>query len=314
MSEEVGTLGGNRASLPMRALASMLMRARRLRTPMSQSDADRRRAALQELGPEQPPWWVRTTCTITAGIRDGLPVYVVAPRRTNAAAVMMFLHGGGHSTPLRQGHWKLVAKLAVDNALRVVVPAYELAPQGTHREALDRMTALYEELAAEQAVGPYLAGDSSGGSLAYAVAQRIRDRGLPPPPRLFLFSPWLDATLNNPDIVDLVRHEPILEVAALRRFGKDWAGTESPEIPEVSPIFGDLTGLPPVEVFVGTRDLLVADCRALAATAARDGLDVRVYEYDEAFHVFMWLGWLPESRHVFRVIRRAVRDDRRRAN
>lgn len=189
------------------------------------------------------------------------------------------------------------------------MPAYELAPHGTHREALARMTSLYEELAGESSGAMYLAGDSSGGGLAYAIAQHIRDQELRAPRRVFLFSPWLDAALDNPEIADLVPHEPILELAALRHFGRDWAGTESPAIPEVSPIFGDLTGLPPVDVFVGTRDLLVADCRSLAGMAVRQQLDVRVHEYHGAFHEFVWMGWLPESRHVFRNVKCAILAD-----
>ncbi|WP_235174858.1 alpha/beta hydrolase fold domain-containing protein [Tomitella biformata] len=245
---------------------------------------------------------------------QGMPVHTLSPRGAGGGAAgggkrMMFLHGGGYTTPIHSAHWKLAAKIAVQNNLTVIVPTFALAPEGNVQDGLARLLGLYQDLIRDGSPVDYLAGDSSGGGFAYAFSQRIRDEGLALPRRVFLFSPWLDITLENPDIEALARKEPILDVPTLRRFGLKWAGGDDPKSSSVSPIFGDLTGLPPVHIFIGTKDIFLADCRALVRKAREVNADVWFYEYFGAFHVFMWLDWLPESRHVFREIRKITRQD-----
>src|SRR5699024_10622741 len=139
---------------------------------------------------------------------------------------VVFLHGGGFTTPLQPEQWMLISALARKGDVRVLRPTYALAPSGTHAEALGRMLEVYRRvLEACDARDVVLAGESSGGAMAYALAQAIRDGGLPAPAHLLLFSPWLDLDLDNPTISDVARKDPILDVEVLRHLGREWADT-----------------------------------------------------------------------------------------
>lgn len=301
-----------RGSIAMRCVSWAMRVARRIPTRWTGS-VEKRARSMSEAEPAAPPRPVTRACTVVEMDWRGLPVYSVAPRGAGREPQdrrrMIYLHGGGHTRPIHSAHWKLVAKLAVQNDLTVIVPTFALAPDGTAAAGLDRLLGLYRELTADGGAVDYIAGDSSGGGFAYACLQRIRDEGLALPRRAFLLSPWLDVTLENPDIEELARKELILDVPTLRRFGRAWAGEHGPKSSAVSPLFGDITGLPPVHLFIGTKDIFLADCRALVRKAREVNADVRFYEYSGAFHVFMWLSWLPESRHVFRQIRKIITSD-----
>ena len=303
-----------RGSIAMLVVYWSMRLVRRVMPSRAAGDLEQLTRSMQAAGPAEVPRRVHRSCHVAVAQWQGLPVHTLTPREpggglSRTARRMIYLHGGGYSAPIHSAHWKMVAKVAVENDLTVVVPTFALAPEGSGQEGIERLLALYREL--EDISGPvdYLAGDSSGGGFAYAFIQRIRDEGLKAPRLVFLFSPWLDVTLGNPDIDPLTRMETILDVPTLRHFGRAWAGGEDPRSSSVSPIFGDLTGLPPVHLFIGTKDIFVADCRALVAKARETHADVWFYEYFGAFHVFMWLGWLPESRDVFRKIREITRSD-----
>ena len=91
-------------------------------------------------------------------------------------------------------------------------------------------------------------GDSAGGGLALGLAEALRDEGDTLPEELILISPWVDLTMSNPDMKDYVKHDPMLGIDGLRRMGEVWANGLELTDPKVSPIFGDLSGLPPVTI------------------------------------------------------------------
>lgn len=278
-------------------------------SPMNLEDALRRRDEAQRQGTAPPPRSTLRRCRVVMEEWGGLPVYTVTSRAcTRPARTMMYLHGGGFTTPLQRQQWMLISALARGGDIRVLVPTYALAPSGTHADALERMLELYRRVLTDcDAADVILAGESSGGGMAYVLAQAIRDGGLAAPANLLLFSPWLDLDLDNPTISDVAGHDPILDVQVLQHFGREWAAEAGRPCVSASPIDGDLSGLPPVDVFIGTHEVFIADCRRLGDLARRLGADVSVHEYRGGFHAFMYLPWLPETWHVMRTVRRRLR-------
>ncbi len=113
-------------------------------------------------------------------------------------------------------------------------------------------------------------------------------------------SPWVDVTLQNPDI-DLNKHEDVMmTVERLSGAAKDYIGGDDPTDPFISPMFGDLSGLPPTLIQMGTADLLLADCRKFDQKCRDAGVDVVYEEFPDAFHDFMMLSILPEARQAIR--------------
>jgi acetyl esterase/lipase len=142
-----------------------------------------------------------------------------------------------------------------------------------------------------------LMGDSAGGGIALALAQKMRNEKANQPGQVILLSPWLDITLTNPDIKDIDPSDPFLGKESLQQAGKLYAGDTNPDHYLLSPINGPLDGLGKVSVFAGTNEILVADARKLKSLAESRGVDLNYYEYANMVHAWMFLNF-PESKRA----------------
>lgn len=236
----------------------------------------------------------------------GMTVWTVRPRRSPSRARVLYLHGGGYVHPLTRDYWRLVRALVRAHA-DVVVPAYPLAPDATVDDAVHRLVELAEAVRPDDHHRPtVLMGDSAGGALVLVLAQQLRARGMPPPVCVVALCPWLDATLAQPGVTDLEATDPMLAESGLRAAGRWWAGDRAPSDPLVSPLNGDLEGLPPIEVVIGDRDILRPAVDDLAERARQVGVDHDVQEVTAMFHVWMTRA-IPEGRRTRRHLGGLVR-------
>jgi acetyl esterase/lipase len=213
----------------------------------------------------------------------------------------VYLHGGGYIFPLMRPHWTIIRALIEATGAAVTVPLYPLAPEHDHRPSWAMVDAVYEELLRTGAGARLaLAGDSAGANLALSLAIRRRAAGAPLPDRLILFSPWLDLTLSDPAARQVEPRDGILAVDGAIQCGRWWVAEKDPRLPEFSPLYAGLAGLPPMAVFQGTHDIFVADARSFQARAAAQGADLQYFEYEGGFHVFMGARNTRESRDVYR--------------
>jgi monoterpene epsilon-lactone hydrolase len=233
-------------------------------------------------------------------------VHVVEPRSgrgpsaTRAAGVktVVYLHGGAYISEIVPAHWAFVSDL-VDAGCRVVVPGYGLAPDHHVDEAVTFVTAVYEKLLETvPAATIAFAGDSAGAGLALGVVQSVVGN-LPVPSGLVLISPWLDVTMENPEITALESRDPWLSRVGLVEAGKAWLGGAHGRDPRASPIYGTLAGLPPMEVVVGTRDLFLPDTELLARRCSEAGVPCVLEVVEGAVHVYP-LTPTPEGRATAR--------------
>ena len=236
-----------------------------------------------------PPAALRARHLLRERTVAGFRSVTVLPRAGQPARTVLYLHGGGYVGEISPEHWLLVSRLA-DAGVAVEVPLYGLAPQHSFEEAYAFVTQVYRELLQDRdARTVTFIGDSAGGGLALGFAQCLAALGLPAPAALVLVAPWLDITCKNPEIEALEPHDPWLGRAGAIVAGRLWARGADPDDPRLSPINGELRGLPPIEIYVGTRDIVYPDVRKLQqrvvqAGAAGPRLEVTVCA--DACHVY----------------------------
>ena len=253
----------------------------------------------QQDGNRPPTRLTRLLARVGERQHRGMTVWTVRPRRAWCGARVLYVHGGGYVHPLTADYWRLARALSRAPA-EVSVPGYPLAPDADVDEVLPRLLDLYDDLAgAMPALPVVLMGDSAGGALVLAMAMCLRERGAPPPAAVVTLSPWLDATLSEPEVQGLEATDPMLAESGLRAAGRSWAGVRGPDDPLVSPVHGDLRGLPPIHVWIGDRDILRPAVDALAERADVADADLHVHEVTAMFHVWMTRA-IPEARRTRR--------------
>jgi monoterpene epsilon-lactone hydrolase len=251
------------------------------------SEAAFRKAVVtgRKRGPALPSNRMHRHFSVTETIMKGSRVFTVGPRQGARREHVLYLHGGAYANDVIVWHWRMVERLVTRTACTVVVPLYPLAPEHTWRDAFGMVTPFYEALVTQVgAKNLIVLGDSAGGGMALSLAQQLRDAGRPLPSKLALIAPWLDVTFSDPCQSALAKTDRMLDIPGLRAAGRWYAGDLPPTAPQISPLFGSLSGLPPMAVWIGTRDILLADARRLKVQAEKDGARLTYYEYDGMFH------------------------------
>lgn len=211
-----------------------------------------------------------------AAVRPGLDRYQVP--------TVIYLHGGAFVSEIAPQHWQLIAQIAHGLDVAVLVPAYGLAPQHNAAQARELVATLIDR-AEEDGRTAYLVGDSAGGNLALVAAQEAVAGGRRCLAGLTLIAPWLDLTMANPEIEALEPHDPWLARAALHEVARVWADGTPLDDPRVSPLFGEFAGLPPVDLWVGERDICLPDSQLLRDAIAEVGT-VTYHQEPGALHVY----------------------------
>lgn len=241
--------------------------------------------------PAAPTRALRRVAEVSERSVNGRTVYDITPANPSGRH-LLYVHGGCYLYPVQTAHWGIIASLVENSGVTVTVPLYGLAPDHT----VDEAYALLDDLEVE---GAWLAGDSAGGGLALGQAMRLRDAGRPAG-GVILISPWVDVTLENPAIPELQKRDRMLATPGLIAAGRLWAGPHDPHSPLVSPLFGDLAGLPPVHVFQGGRDILAADARLLVERIREAGGQAELEFVEKAFHDYPGAPWMPEAQRALR--------------
>ncbi len=260
----------------------------------------------QRSGDAPPTALTRLRYDVRSDRLDGMTVWTVRPRRAVPRARVVYFHGGGYIHPLTADYWRLVRAL-VRAPAEVVVPAYPLAPDATADDVLPRLLGVLRAVAGRDDDLPLtLMGDSAGGALSLVLARRLVDTGHRPPAQAVALCPWLDATLDDPEVARLEPTDPMLAESGLRAAGRWWAGPRHPGDPLVSPVDLELGGMPPIRLLIGDHDILRPAVDRLAARAEAEGADLTVLEVRAMFHVWM-TRLLPEARRTRRLLAELLR-------
>ena len=210
------------------------------------------------------------------------------PKGARTDRGMLYLHGGGYTVGSLNAYQSLMAHLAVACDAVVTGLDYRLAPENTYPAALDDAVAAFGELSESIAAeNIMIAGDSAGGGLALACLLRLKEEGSPLPGCATLISPWTDLTCSGTSL-GAVR-EYFVESSHV------YIGDSPPDTIGISPLFGDMAGLPPLLIQVASDEALLDDSTRVASRARDAGVIVDIKLFDEAFHVFQIFTDLPES-------------------
>lgn len=179
---------------------------------------------------------------------------------TEANYTVFYLHGGAYKVDFSPFHWRLIGKIIHKTNAEVIAPAYLLLPFGTYKEAFDLIIPLYQKYVEEHPERKIIImGDSAGGGLSLAVTEQLKKSGIRMPDELILLSPWVDISMENPDMPTYEEKDPWLFKSGLTVCAEYWAGGLDLHDPHISPIYGDLSGIDHVTVFTGTNEMLYPD-------------------------------------------------------
>lgn len=231
------------------------------------------------------------------------------------ARVILYLHGGAFFMGSPASYRNRAMRLSYRCNAEVFVPDYRLAPEHPYPAAFDDALAGWKFVKRFRPKAPILvAGDSAGGGLSLSLLVRLRDLGMAMPNGAFLLSPWTDLTVSGAS-VDGNRNK---DLWFTRRHLEIWSGYYAAgadrRSPYVSPVFADVSGLPPLLLLVGQDELLLDDALRVRDAAASARTDVRVHLGKGMQHDWpLTLPWLDESRLAWSALRNFV-EERATAN
>jgi epsilon-lactone hydrolase len=220
------------------------------------------------------------------------------PQNWDGESAIMYLYGGGYVISSPHSRRKLAGHLASASGARALVPRYHLAPERPFPSAVEDATADYRWMvdAGSRPERVVIAGDSSAGGLTVATMLKLREDGTPLPAGGVPISPWVDLactgeTLETNAAVDLTATK-----ASLQRMAGQYLQGADPRTPLASPLYADLSGLPPLLVIVGGDEALLDDSVRLARAAGMAGVDVTLYIGAGMQHIFpIYCGAVPEA-------------------
>jgi acetyl esterase/lipase len=203
----------------------------------------------------------------------GMAALRVRPEGKRPERRILYFHGGGYVFGGVEAQKGMACRLALATGLEVVQPEYRLAPEHPCPAATEDAVAAWQALTAEDRPVAAIAGDSAGASLALLAAVAIRDAGLHPPPAILAFSPWADVGLSGPRYAAGF-HDVVLGRSLLPMAQAAYLAGRAGDDPEASPLYADLSDLPPVMIHAGGDELLLDDAPRLAARLAESGVEV----------------------------------------
>jgi epsilon-lactone hydrolase len=253
------------------------------------------RAAFNELMSHVPVAPDVQQLPVEIGGVDGIEVTVKGAADGN---VILYFHGGVYVIGTAVASVPLVSELVRRTAAKAITLDYRLAPEHPYPAAIEDARAAYEGLLA-QGIDPShiaFAGESAGGGLAVATLLALREAGRPLPSCAFVMSPYVDLTLSGETLLQRQAVDPILAPAGLRARVPDYLGAADASDPHISPIYGDLSGLPPLLIQVGSHEILLSDALRLAERAALCDVQITLEVTAGVPHVFQgFAGLLDEA-------------------
>jgi len=217
----------------------------------------------------------------------GVPVTRVTPKGSPRRRHLLHIHGGGFVVGTARGFVGYLSELALRADATITSVEYRLAPEHPYPAAIDDCLAAYRALCDEVAPESLaLIGESAGGNAVLATLLRARDEGWTPPNAAVLLSPWVDLTFSGGSIERNRTREVMLEPVLFRSWRDAYVGDGDPADPGISPLFADLSDLPPLHIQATSAEVLEDDARRLADRARQAGVEVELVVHDELWHIF----------------------------
>jgi epsilon-lactone hydrolase len=272
-------------------------------------DVATQRPILEQMLTSQPlPADVRAT----PGTLGGIPVIFIDLADVEPRGTIFHIHGGGFALGSAEGSVGLASDLARKTGMRAVSVDYRLAPEHPYPAGLDDVTTAYRALL-EQLGGAdhvVVSGESAGGNLAIELLIGGKAAGLTMPAAALLLSPMTDLTVTGASHAARAQVDPAISAQAIRTRVADYLTDTDPADPSVTPIFADLSGLPPLLIQAGSHEVLLDDATRLAVKAAADDVAVILDITPGVPHVFQaFAALLDEGDAALNRATRFIRDN-----
>jgi len=249
------------------------------------ADVNEQRRQLKALLSAQP---LPADVIVTAGALGGVPTAEITVDGIEPRHIVLYFHGGVYVL----GDAFLAADLASQVGRRtnakVISLDYRLAPEHPYPAAVDDALTAYEALLRNGTASSDIAfaGESAGGGLAIATLVNARDNGLPLPAAALVMSPYVDLTLAGATMETKREADPLLSPEALRARVTDYTAGQDAGLGMISPIFAELSGLPPLIIQAGSHEVLLDDAIRLAGVAATADVEITLDITPGVPHVF----------------------------
>lgn len=235
----------------------------------------------------------------------------LTPGEHEAGKAILYLHGGAYVFGNCRTHRQLVSYVARTCGVRALLIEYRLAPENPFPAAVEDAVAAYRALLAEghRSDDIVVMGDSAGGGLVMALLLSLRDAGDPLPSGAAMFSPWLDLAGTGESMATRAQRDPWFRPSDMPIMSAYYCGPDQLRHPLVSPVYADVSGLPPVYIQVGDDEILLSDSTRIAANIEASGGQVTLEVWPGMFHVFqIFVHQMPESRAAIEKLAPFVRD------
>ena len=218
---------------------------------------------------------------------------------TPGFGTLLYLHGGGYFACSPQTHRSITGAYAI-RGLDVFTPDYRLAPENPFPAAVEDALAAYRGMLDSHPKGEFaIGGDSAGGGLALATILSARAAGLALPACALLFSPWTDLAGTGASVTTNAKRDSMLYAPRIAEGAAVYLNGADATNPLASPLYGDLTGFPPLLIQVGEPEILLDDSTRLAERARAAGVRVDLSIWPNLPHVWQVSQiFLPESRQA----------------
>jgi acetyl esterase/lipase len=239
-----------------------------------------------------------TVARLTIG---DVPAVRVTRPGSRAGCHVLYLHGGGYCYGSILLYRDFVWRIAEAAEASVLCIDYRLAPEHPFPAAIEDATNAYRRLLSEGADPKHLAvmGDSAGGGLTFGSLLKLRDEGVPLPAAAVALSPWTDLTMTSDSSRRNLNSDPMLSVGPARILASWYLAGADLKTPYASPLHGDLTGLPPSLIQVGSDEILLDDAMHMAERLRAAGSSAEIEVWPRMPHVWqLYARIMPEAQQA----------------
>jgi epsilon-lactone hydrolase len=223
---------------------------------------------------------------------------------SDPSRALIFFHGGGYCSGSILSHRRMATEAGRAAGARTLAVAYRLAPEHPFPAAIEDAMKAWRWLRGQGVSANHIAvgGDSAGGGLTLALWQALKAAGEAPPACLWLVSPWTDLTLSGASLADKAAVDPLIHKAYLDELATAYLPPRfDRRDPRVSPLFADLSGLPPILIQVGSAETLLDDSVRFARAAGAADAAVTLQVWPRMIHAFpLWNAALAPAREALR--------------
>ncbi len=249
------------------------------------SSVDEQRRQLRQAIEAQP---LPADVTVTAGELGGVPTAEITVDGIEPRNTVLYFHGGVYVMSDAFLAAGLASQVGRRTQAKVISVDYRLAPEHPYPAAVDDALAAYKALL-DTGIAPSdiaLAGESAGGGLVVATLVNARDHGLALPAAAYVMSPYVDLTLAGTSMDTKGDVDPLLSQELLEPRVSDYTQGQDAALNLISPVFADLSGLPPLIIQAGSHEVLLDDAVRLAGQAAAADVEVTLEVTPQVPHVF----------------------------